>query len=161
MNRRLTGTLVSVLLSLPLQAADRMTEEQIREVIHATDAAAMNRDAATIGLYLGDSFEKVIEFIYKQKWLAKVRVDKNEYLELINEGWAGIGEYDYQRADIVIHVMPDGLSGESHSTITENFVQDGEAMTSKFRESATYTLENGRPVITRISGHTLVGDTTW
>lgn len=161
MNRRLTGTVISVLLSLPVQAADRMTEEQIRQVILATDAAAINRDAAAIGPYLGDSFEKVIEFIYKKKWLAKVRVDKDKYLKLIDEGWTGIGEYDYQRIDTVIHVMPDGLSGESHSTITENFVQDGEAMTSKFRESATYTLENGRPVITQISGHTLVGDTTW
>ena len=56
--------------------------------------------------------------------------------------------------------MPAGLSGQSHSTITENTIQDGEKITSKFREYATYTLENGRPVITRVSGHTLLGDTT-
>ena len=56
--------------------------------------------------------------------------------------------------------MPDGLSGLSHSTVTENMVQDGEKITSKFREYATYELEDGRPVITRVSGHTLLGDTT-
>jgi len=33
-------------------------------------------------------------------------------------------------------------------------------MISKFREYATYELENGRPVITQVSGHTLLGDTT-
>ena len=33
-------------------------------------------------------------------------------------------------------------------------------MTSKFREYATYELENGRAVITQVSGHTLLGDTT-
>jgi hypothetical protein len=160
MNKRLIDTVISVLLTLPTQAADRLTKEQIRQVIHATDSAAMNRDAAAIGPYLGDSFEKVIAFIYKEKWLAKVRLDKVEYLELIDTGWANTEAYDYQRNDTMIHILPDGLSGESYSTIIENFIQDGEAITSKFRESATYELESGRAVITEINGHTLVGDTT-
>ncbi|MDH3981117.1 MAG: hypothetical protein OEU91_11470 [Gammaproteobacteria bacterium] len=160
MNRQLTGTLICLLLSLPVQAADRMTEEQIRQVIRATDLAAMNRDTLAIGMYLADSFEKVIEFVYKQKWLAKVRLDKAEYMELIDKGWANVEAYDYQRNDTVIHLKPDGLSGESHSTITENFVQDGVEITSRFRESSTYTMDKGWPVITNISGHTLVGDTT-
>jgi hypothetical protein len=56
--------------------------------------------------------------------------------------------------------MPDGLSGVSQSTVTENTIQDGETMTSRFREYATYELEDGRPVITEVSGHTLLGDTT-
>ena len=159
MNRLLIGTVVSVLLSLPAQAADRITDEQIQQVINVTDAAAMNRDVAGIGEYLSDSFEKTIEFVYK-KWMAKVRLHKDEYLELIDEGWVNFGEYDYQREDTEIYIMPDGLSGLSHSTVTENMVQDGEKITSKFREYATYELENGRPVITRVSGHTLLGDTT-
>jgi hypothetical protein len=44
--------------------------------------------------------------------------------------------------------------------VTEHMIQDGKQMTSKFREYATYELEDGRPVITQVSGHTLVGDTT-
>ncbi|MEN8206805.1 MAG: DUF4440 domain-containing protein [Pseudomonadota bacterium] len=159
MNRLLTGTVISVVLSLPTQAADRITDEQIQQVINATDAAAANRDAAGIGEYLSDSFEKTIEFRYR-KWVAKVKVHKDKYLELIDEGWVNSVEYDYQRDDTKIHIMPDGLSGLSHSTITENIVQDGEKMTSRYREYATYELENGRPVITRVSGHTLLGDTT-
>jgi hypothetical protein len=110
-------------------------------------------------LYLGDAFERIIEFTHA-KWLAKVRVDKQKYLELIDEGWVNHGEYDYQRDDTQIHIMPDGLSGQSYSTITEHVVIDGERITSRFREYATYELENGRPVITRVSGHTLLGDTT-
>jgi hypothetical protein len=159
MKRPLTGTVLSLLLSLPAQAADRISETQIQELIDATDAAAMNRDAAKIGVHLSDSFEKVIEFVYK-KWMAKVRLDKDKYLTLIDKGWADTGDYDYRRENTEIHITPDGQSGRSYSTVTENFVQDGTKMTSKFREYATYELENGRPVITRISGHTLLGDTT-
>lgn len=158
MNRLLTGTVVCVLLSVPAQAADRITDEQIQQVINVTDAAAMNRDAAVIGEYLSDSFEKIIEFRHK-KWMAKVRLDKYKYLELIDEGWPTLEEYDYQRDNTVIHLMPDGLSGQSLSTITETLSLDGTRMVSKFREYALYTMENGRPVITEISGHTLLGDT--
>jgi len=55
--------------------------------------------------------------------------------------------------------MPDGSSGQSYSTITETLSIEGTRMVSKYREHALYALENGRPVITQISGHTLVGDT--
>lgn len=159
MNKLLTGTAACIVLSAPTLAADRITSAQIQQVIEATDAAAMNRDAAAIGKYLSDSFEKIIEFDHKQ-WAAKVRVDKDKYLEMIDEGWTRSGEYDYRRDDIVIHLMQDGLSGQSYSTITEHVVIDGEKMTSRFREYATYAVENGRPVITTVSGHTLLGDTT-
>ena len=159
MNRLLTATVVSVVLLLPAHAAEQITDEQIQQVIDATDVAAMNRDAAGIGEYLSDSFVKILEFRYK-KWMAKVKVRKDKYLELIEEGWADIGAYYYQRDDTEIHISLDGQSGMSHSTITEHMVQDGEDMISKVREYATYELENGRPVITRVSGHTLLGDTT-
>jgi len=151
--------LIAALLALPARAADRITEAQIQQVINATDAAAQQRDTAGIGNYLSNSFEKTIEFPYK-KWMAKVRLNKDNYLGLIDKGWSNTAEYDYQRSNTEIHIMPDGMSGLSHSTVTENIIVDGEKMTSKFREYATYELENGRPVITRVSGHTLLGDTT-
>jgi hypothetical protein len=148
-----------VLLSLPAHAAEQITREQIQQVMDATDAASMNRDTAGIGEYLGESFRKIVEFRYK-KWMAKVTVRKDQYLELIDEGWANSESYYYRRGDTDIHIMPDGLSGLSQSTVTEDTVLDGMEMTSRFREYATYELENGRLVITEISGHTLLGDTT-
>jgi len=159
MNRLFTGTVVFLVLLLPAQAAERITREQIQQVMDAADVASMNRDAAGIGEYLSDSFLKIVEFRYK-KWMARVKVPKDKYLEIIDEGWAHVGSYYYQREDTEIHIALDGLSGMSHSTITEQMVQDGEQITSKFREYATYELENGRPVITHVTGHTLLGDTT-
>jgi hypothetical protein len=159
MSRRLSGMLIAVSLALPAQAADRITEAQIQQVIEATDTAAQERDTQGIGNYLGETFEKIIEFPH-DKWMAKVRLDKDEYLGLIDAGWETAEAYDYRRDHTVIHVMPDGVSGQSYSTVTENVIQDGKKMTSRYREHAMYAIENGRAVITRISGHTLVGDTT-
>jgi hypothetical protein len=156
--RRLTSTVLAVLLSIQAQAADTITREHIQQVIDVTDAAARNHDTAGIGEYLSASFEKIVEFPY-EKWIATVRVDKKKYLELLDEGWPTIEEYAYQRDSTRIHVMPDGLSGHSYSTITETLSLEGTRRVSKFREHAVYTMENGKPVITKISGHRLVGDT--
>jgi len=112
-----------------------------------------------IGTYLGNSFERIIEFPHEDQ-MARVRLNKLEYLQLLDEGWSRIAHYDHQRDNLDIHIMPDGLSGKTHSPITENIVIDGVKVTSRFREYAIYELENGRPVITQVSGHTLLGDTT-
>ena len=159
MNIQLSGALIFLLLSLPAQAADRITAAHIQQLISATDTAAINRDAAGIGAHLSDWFLKIIEFEHKNQ-LARVRLGKDKYLELITAGWEDIGEYDYQRDDIVIHIMQGGLSGQSYSTVTETMVRDGRKITSRIREYATYELENGRPVILYVTSHTLVGDTT-
>lgn len=159
MNNTRSIILLSLSLILPVQADERITEAMVLQVIDTTDAAAMNRDTAGISEYLGDEFEKVIEFVYK-KWMAKVRLDKQQYLQLIEEGWTDIAAYSYQRDDTEIHVTADGLSAESYSTVTENMVRDSQQMTSRVREYATYEQENGKLVITEISGYTLVGDTT-
>jgi hypothetical protein len=158
MTRLITGTVLTVLLSFQAQAADNITRELIQQVMDVTDAAARNRDTAGIGEYLSEDFERIIEFIH-DKYMAKVRVDKKKYLELIDEGWPTLDEYDYQRADTVIYVSSDGSGGQSYSTIIETLSLEGTSMVSKFREYAQYTLENGKPVITEISGHTLLGDT--
>ena len=158
MNRLITGTVLTVLLSFQIQAAGNITREHIQQVIDVTDTATKNHDTAGIGEYLSESFERIIEFTH-DKYIAKVRVDKKKYLELIDEGWPTLEEYDYQRDNTSIHVMPDGSSGQSYSTITETLSMDGTRMVSKFREHALYTMEDGKPVITQISGHTLLGDT--
>ena len=159
MNKSLTATVLFVLLSVSAHADDQITREQIKQVISATDTAAMDHNTAAIGTYLGNSFERIIEFPHEDM-MAKVQLNKIEYLQLVDEGWSRIAYYDQQRDNLEIHIMPDGLSGKSHSTITENIVIDGVKMTSRFREYSTYQLENGRPVITQVSGHTLLGDTT-
>jgi len=158
MNKLITATVLTLLLSFQAQAADPISRGQILQVIDVTDAATKNHDTIGIGKYLSEDVERIIEFTH-DKYLAKVGIDKKKYLTLIDEGWPTLEEYDYQREDTTIYIMPDGSSGQSYSTITETLSLDGTKMVSKFREHALYALENGRPVITQISGHTLLGDT--
>jgi hypothetical protein len=147
------------LLAQPAFAADKITIEQIQQVISATDAAARERNTPGIEKYLGKDFEKKLDMRHG-KWMASIKIRRDQYLAMIDEGWEDIDEYDYQRENTVIYIAADGSSGESYSTITETVVNDDGSMVSKVREYARYELEDGIPVITHISGHTLVGDTT-
>jgi hypothetical protein len=156
------GLVVPVLLLLWAShavAADKLTREMIQQVIETADAAALQRDTKAIGDALGSGFYKYID-VPSDVSPATARIDKQQYLNLIEQGWKNVGDYQYQRQDLVIHLSPDGDSGESFSTITERFSVDGKEMTSKVREYARYQLENGRPVIVNIDNQTLAGDTT-
>ncbi|HHH43727.1 MAG TPA: hypothetical protein ENK49_06285 [Gammaproteobacteria bacterium] len=137
----------------------RITAEQVREVIAATDRAADRRDTDAIGAYLGKAFMKYVD-VPGAALPVTARVDREQYLDMIRKGWVELEDYSYQRKDVVVHVAPDGASAESNSTIVETITRDGQKMVSKVREYARYRIEGGRPVIVRLETQTLVGDTT-
>ena len=155
----ITLVLGLVMASLNVLAEDKITREQIQEVIQAVDAAAENRDTRGIEAYLGEEFFKYIDVPSKHEPMA-ARLTREQYLDLIEKGWETIEQYSYRRKDVVINMSRDGNSGESYSTIIEKIRINGTDMTSKIREYARYELENGRPVIVNIESTTLVGDTT-
>lgn len=148
-----------VMASFNVLAKDGITREQIHEVIQAVDTAAENRDTQGIGAYLGEGFFKYIDVPSKDEPMA-ARLTREQYLELIEDGWKTIEQYSYRRKDLVINMARDGNSGESYSTIIEKIRVNGRDITSKVREYARYEMENGRPVIVNIESTTLVGDTT-
>lgn len=150
---------IAALLSLAALADDALTVEHIQGVIDATDAAAMQRDTQAIGRHLSSDFEKKVELPYQGRQ-ASITLNKEEYLELIDQGWEQLQEYSYRREDTVIHIASDGLSGESSSTLTEHMVVNSKPSVSKVREYTHYSLEDGKALITRVESHELVGDTT-
>jgi len=131
----------------------------VRQVIEATDVAANQRDTQAIGAHLGSNFFKYIDLAYADVPLA-AELNKTQYLERIDQGWGKLEAYQYARQGIVINIARDGQSAESFSTITETFKVDGQEMISKVREYASFVFENGKPVIVRVEGITLTGDTT-
>ena len=154
------GCIIGILLyASQAAAASKITTEQVREVMEATDIAAEHRDTQAIRAYLGRNFFKYIDATEGEKE-ATVRIDREQYLQVIEHGWKKVKNYGYQRKDIVINVTPDGSEAESFSTVVETFTVDGKDMVSKVREYATYELEDGRTVIVNIDGQPLVGDTT-
>jgi hypothetical protein len=137
----------------------RITTEQVRQLMAATDIAAEHRDAQGIGACLGQNFFKYID-VHRDNDTATARINKEQYLQLIEQGWDQVQNYAYERRDVVVNVAQDGSTAESFSTVVESFTVAGKEMVSKVREYASYELEDGRPVIVNIDSQPLVGDTT-
>ena len=137
----------------------RITTERVRQVMAATDIAAEHRDTQGVGAYLGQNFFKYVDVPAGEE-TAIARMNREQYLQLIDKGWDKVQNYTYQRKDVVVNVAQDGATAESFSTVVETFTVDGENIVSKVREYASYELEDGRPVIVSINSQPLVGDTT-
>ena len=115
----------------------KMTPEMIRQVIAATDIAAKQRDTKAIGTHLGKNFFKYIELPYDDDVPLAAELNKDQYLERIDQGWGKLEAYQYVREGVVINISLDGQTAESFSTITETFKVDGQEMVSKVREYAS------------------------
>ncbi len=137
----------------------KITADQVRQVIAGADLAAENRDVDGIGNYLSKNFFKYID-VPTVNPPVTARIDREQYLEMLKQGWKTVEDYRYQRKDVVINVAADGASAESNSTIVETVSTKERNMVSKVREYARYRVEHGKPVIIRIETQTLVGDTT-
>lgn len=153
------GLVIVLIFATQVFADQRMTADMIRQVIEKADLAATQRDTQAIGAHLGSKFFKYIDLPYDDAPLA-VELNKEQYLEEIDLGWAKLEAYQYVRQNIVINISRDGQSAESFSTVTETFRVDGQELVSKVREYATFEFENEQPVIVRVEGITLTGDTT-
>ena len=153
------GVAIALLFSTQVFSEQRMTADMIRQVIEVTDLAAKQRDTQAIGAHLGSKFFKYIDLPYDDVPLA-VELNKEQYLEQIDQGWAKLETYEYVRQNIVINISRDGQSAESFSTVTETFRVDGQEFVSKVREYASFVFENEQPVIVRVESITLTGDTT-
>ncbi len=153
------GIVVALLVSTQVLSDQRMTADMVRQVIEKTDLAAIQRDTQAIGVHLGSDFFKYIDLPYDDVPLA-IELNKEQYLEQIDQGWGKLEAYQYVRRNVVINVARDGQSAESFSTVTETFRVNGQEMVSEVREYASFVFENGQPVIVRVEGITLTGDTT-
>lgn len=148
-----------LMLAGPAWADQQLTVAQVKQVIEATDNAAERKDTRGIGVHLGSNFFKYVDLAFDDVPLA-VELNKEQYLEQIDLGWDKLESYRYKRQDTVINVSNDGKSAESYSTVIETFTIDSQEMVSKVREYATFEIEDGKPVITRVESITLTGDTT-
>ncbi len=137
------------------RAAETITVEQIRQLMAATDTAAMTRDTAAIGAHLSPTFAESID-VSNEHWTYTFTLDRDGYLSMIEEGWKKLDDYKYKREDTTINVAADGLSAESRSTITEETRTGDRRSVSRIREYAEYAVENGKPVITTIESFDLV-----
>lgn len=160
MHKVFLAALMALIVSPICFSNEVITKKLVEEVINITDKASIEKNADVIAKHLSSEFNKVIEISSGGQLTVTVPLNKNQYIEMITEGWKKIENYSYIRDDVTIEILNEGTAAKSNSTLIEKFAVDGKDVVSKIREYAYYATEDGHIVITKIESITLVGDTT-
>ena len=139
----------ATVISCSSSSYDSLTEELVRSVISALDDATENKDATIFSDALSDDV-KIIITINFQGQSQVVRPSKQEYIVMLEEGWAAASNYEYARTNLKIDMQ--GNKALITAIIRESMTVRGRNMNTRTFERVTMELIDGKPLITKVVG---------
>ncbi|MEC8010108.1 MAG: nuclear transport factor 2 family protein [Pseudomonadota bacterium] len=140
----------SLLFSFYATAAD-LTESQVRQILDRIEVAVQNLDAAGIGRQLADNV--VIEVTVNAQGQSQViQLEKQQYLQLLQTGWASYEDYDYSQT--INSIVVKGNKAYISSNSVETMTMQGKTIEAGSKEASVIELINGVPLVTEIKAVT-------
>lgn len=142
-------TLCTVLIAASAASAASLTEASIEDMLNTMDHAIQNRSAEGVGKLLSNSFKMTLEMTaYGQKQV--MNTNRDEYLDMLREAWAGVTGYKYERTNVKITMLPGGTSAKVTAQVLETVTVQGQSLTTVSAETATVQLIDGRVLVTEV-----------
>ncbi len=140
----------SLLFSIYATAGD-LTESQVKQMLERIEVAVQNLDAAAIGRKLAD--DVFIEVTVNAQGQSQViQLEKQQYLQLLQTGWASYEDYDYSQTINSIEVK--GNKAYISSNSVETITMQGKTIEAGSKEASVIELINGVPLVTEIKAVT-------
>ena len=140
----------SLLFSIYATAGD-LTESQVKQMLERIEVAVQNLDAAGIGRQLAD--DVFIEVTVNAQGQSQViQLEKQQYLQLLQTGWASYEDYDYSQTINSIEVK--GNKAYISSNSVETITMQGRTIEAGSKEDSVVELINGVPLVTEIKAVT-------
>jgi hypothetical protein len=131
-------------------AAD-LTRASVDALIAKVDTSANKLDAEGIAKTMSDNVEIVMN-ISAQGQNQVVKPSKQEYIDLLKQGWAATQNYKYTRTNMKVAL--NGNKAVVTADIKESMTIQGQTIAGTTKEETTIELVNNAPLITKIVGHT-------
>lgn len=136
----------SLLFSIYATAGD-LTESQVKQMLERIEVAVQNLDAAGIGRQLAD--DVFIEVTVNAQGQSQViQLEKQQYLQLLQTGWASYEDYDYSQTINSIEVK--GNKAYISSNSVETITMQGKTIEAGSKEASVIELINDVPLVTEI-----------
>ena len=133
--------------------ASKLSESDVKKLIASIDQAVLNQNANMFSNFLSDDVTITINIIM-QGGSQKITYSKQEYISLIEEGWANSRDYKFNRTKLIITIS--GTSAIVNAEGTESTIMDVQgrdvSMTSESKETLTIKLIDNKLLITNIIG---------
>lgn len=143
------------LLAFATASAAELTEEAVREIISKVEKASNSQNIQGISDVLSNNFE-IEGYItrYGQKEFSKK--SKQEYLQMLKDGWAIYTHYESNVSNIVIKIKNNKAFVTSN--VSESATYQGRTMTAHSKQEVTLEVVNGVLLVTKIFSDTIVKD---
>lgn len=146
-----TLLLCLLLVTAPLvQAADRLSEENIGAMYAQLIAAAQDKDVEGVLEHMSDDVHISIQAPADMG--GGMEMDKRQYREMLTQGWDGVDDYRLKVDIQQIDIAADGQSANVRDLTTESMRIQGVQVQASTLETATLQLLEGKVKFSRIEG---------
>lgn len=130
-------------------AAD-ITKEDVMQVIAKIDSAIDSENAKALGNELSEDVDITLNFI-EQGEEKVMKLSKEDYLLLLEQGWSQFSDYSYRRSDLKIDLQ--GAKAFVTATVHEKMIIQEQEYSGKSHEETTIELIDGEPRVTAVVGY--------
>lgn len=128
-----------------------LTEKTVNDYLARVDGAISTLSVAQVGDALSDNVAITINVTAGGRQQV-MKPSKQEYLQMLQQGWVAASNYKYHRSNTKIKITGD--RAYVTSDVTESMVVQGQSISGKSKEETTIELVGGKPKATKIVAHT-------
>lgn len=139
-------------LSLNLHAA-QLDKNSIMQLMGKMDEMAASKNADAIAGYMSSDI-KITMNISAQGQTQVLKPNKDQYLQMLKQGWAVAQNYSYKRDNVKINIVEKGKKAVVTADVIESMIVQGQNFTGNSTEEAVVELVNGKLLITSVTGNT-------
>ena len=128
-----------------------LTEDTVKQVISRIDKAVNDQNASALAKEL--SADASIKFNVSVKGRKQaVTASKRRYISMLEQSWAQYSNYKYSRSNMTIDIEDN--KALVSAVVQESMMFLGQKVSGSTKEEVTIELVDGRPLVTKVIGHT-------
>lgn len=145
------GLLVCCFIAASVASAAGLTNKSVEAVLAQIDNAANTLDANAVASVMSDDVSITMNISMQGKSQV-LKPSKQEYIAMLQQGWAMYQDYKYKRSNVKIDLQ--GNKAVVSADVSESMTVQGQTLAGVSKETVTIEVINGKPMVTRIVGHT-------
>lgn len=130
--------------------AENLTESDVQNLLDRIDTAVINLDADAVANTLSENVNITIN-ITAMGQTQVMNPSKQEYISMLDQGWAMYENYKYSKSNVVINIT--GNTAIASATVHESMTVQGQEISGVTQEEATIEVVDGNLLITKIIGY--------
>lgn len=125
----------------------KLTKTDVEKLIETLDQAVNDLDVSAVGSILSDNVEVVMD-ISSQGNTQTMKINKQQYLAMLEKGWSAFDDYSYKRTNLKIDIQD--TKALLTFNVEEKMTVQGQKIEGTSKGEATVKMIGGKPLFTKM-----------